>query len=60
MERLFIQLSDDVYIYKSKELILMTGFVLQGHFFQYRDDIRETLQIINQTLGDEQTERAVV
>ncbi len=31
MERLFIQLSDDVYIPISKKLTLKTGFVVQGH-----------------------------
>ncbi len=31
MERLFIQLSDDVEISISKTMTLMTGFVVQGH-----------------------------
>ncbi len=37
MKSLFIQLSDDVYIYESQIeiLTLMTGFVVQGHIYIY-------------------------
>ena len=35
MERLFIQLSDDVEILNLEKFNLMTGFVVQGHKYGY-------------------------